>query len=80
MKIPYKSQSGDSGVISYELVQGGIILEFKHAKHRYLYDSASPGLIHVNAMRRLAAAGKGLTTYVSREVHEKYARKIPCKQ
>ena len=76
MKIPYKNLNGDSGVISYELVEDGIILEFKHAEHRYLYDSRSPGLIHVAAMRRLAAAGKGLTTYVSREVHDKYSRKV----
>ncbi len=77
VKLPYKSPNSNSGVLTYELLDDAIILEFKRGQYRYLYNAVSPGPAHVAAMRRLATEGKGLTTYVSQHVHDKYARRLP---
>ena len=77
MKLPYKSSSPKSGVVSYEILDSAIILEFRGGKSRYVYDASSPGAQHVAKMIELAAAGKGLSTYVSQHVRERYARKLP---
>lgn len=76
-KIPYKSPNPNSGITTYEIRDDAIILEFKTGKYRYVYDAAKPGPEHVTAMAKLAAEGKGLTTYVSRHIQENYARKLP---
>ena len=79
MKHPYKSRNPNAGITTYELTDTAIILEFADAKHRYLYDEQVPGPTHVAAMKRLAADGKGLTTYVNQHVRERYARKLPVR-
>lgn len=61
---------------NYELVEDAIVVEFLDGKHRYVYDRCRPGAIHLEAMLRLAAQGKGLTTYISQHVRENYARKV----
>ena len=76
-KFDYKSQNPDAGVRTVEILEDAIILEFADRKHRYLYNTERPGPEHVNNMKRLALAGKGLTTYVNQHVHENYAAKLP---
>jgi hypothetical protein len=49
-------------------------------KFRYSYDATKPGTKHVDAMKRLALAGEGLTTYVNQHVRENYAAKLPIPQ
>lgn len=77
MKVAYKSERPDAGVVSYEILGDAIILEFRDGRFRYLYDAVKPGAAHVDAMKRLALAGKGLTTYVSQHVRENYAARMP---
>ena len=77
MTHPYNPTNSNTGVLNYELLPGAIILEFRHSPHRYLYNADAPGPEHVRAMTHLALAGRGLSTYVSRHVHEHYARKLP---
>ena len=50
MKLPYKSSSPKTGVVTYEIVDSAIILEFKDGKYRYAYNATKPGAIHVAAM------------------------------
>lgn len=81
MKLPYKSRNPSAGVLNHELIDDhlgeAIILEFADRKRRYLYNADRPGPQHVAAMRRLALAGDGLTTYVNQHVRENYAAKLP---
>jgi hypothetical protein len=42
----------------------------------YEYTDATTGREHVQNMQELARAGEGLATYVSRFVHDAYARKL----
>ena len=82
MKVPYKAHNPSAGVLNYELVDDewgreAVVLEFSDCKHRYLYNADHPGPQHVAAMRRLAAAGDGLTTYVNQHVRDNYAAKLP---
>ncbi len=76
MKISYKSQNPNAGVVNYEMTDVAIILEFSNAKYRYVYNEQAPGLAHVEAMKRLALAGQGLTTYINQHVREHYASKV----
>jgi hypothetical protein len=77
MKIPYKSQNPNAGVVNYEIADGAMILEFTGGKFRYVYDRTSPGALHLEAMMRLAIQGNGLTTYVNQHVRKNYAGRLP---
>ncbi len=72
--IPYRNLSGNSGVVAYELGDGFIKVRFRHESKIYVYDRERPGLGHVRKMKKLAAAGKGLSTYISQHVRENFAR------
>ncbi|HMN78909.1 MAG TPA: hypothetical protein PKA20_03150 [Burkholderiaceae bacterium] len=72
---PYQDIDGDSGIAAFELGPGSIIVRFHHGG-TYLYDASAPGARHVDEMRRLAAAGSGLNTYINRFVRDNYARKL----
>ena len=77
MKTPYKNRNPNAGVSSYEIIDDAIILEFADAKFRYVYNAVKPGAAHIDAMKRLALSGNGLTTYVNQHVRENYAAKLP---
>ena len=64
-----------SGVSGYELANDSIILKFTNDKFLYLYDYTTPGKIHVDKMKELATTGKGLSTYVNKNVRGNYKRK-----
>lgn len=71
----YQDLSGDSGVAAFELRPRAIIIAFKDGD-RYLYDDTAPGEAHVEAMKELALAGRGLATYINQRVRDNYARKL----
>ncbi len=71
---PYGNLSGDSGVVAYETGDDFIKVQFRHSPKLYVYDSGRPGSSHVNQMQRLAAAGRGLSTYISQHVKKNYSR------
>ena len=73
---PYANQSGTSGVTHYALGSDYIDVRFRNG-HVYRYDHARPGPSDVQSMRALAAAGRGLATYISRHVRKRYARRLP---
>lgn len=71
----YKNISGDSGITAYETTENSISVEFNHdALYRYTYEST--GKQKIEKMKKLAAEGKGLSTYISQVVKEKFERKL----
>lgn len=57
----YENRSGRGGIIGYEILPDGIILQFKY-EDEYLYDYSKPGKEHVEQMKILAERKGGLTT------------------
>ena len=73
---PYPDRTGNSGVVAFGLGDRSIDVEFRGGA-RYRYDDITPGPQQIAAMRRLALAGQGLATYISRHVRDRYAAKLP---
>ncbi|MEP6850535.1 MAG: hypothetical protein ABI999_16880 [Acidobacteriota bacterium] len=71
----YKNLSGKSGVDSYEIREKSIVIKFRYAG-RYLYNYDRPGEEYVEEMKRLAVSGLGLSTYISKNVKKKFAKKL----
>ena len=71
---PYKNLNGDSGVVEYESGPDFIKVRFRYSPKIYVYDDSSPGRVHVDELKRLAAAGRGLATYISQNVKTRYSR------
>lgn len=62
---PYISKSGkSSGVSAYEIGKNFITVRFKRSDD-YTYSYNSAGKHAVEAMKKLARRGKGLSTYIS---------------
>lgn len=72
--ISYKNLGGNSGVVAYESGTDYIKLRFQRSRKIYVYDAAAPGRTHVERMKKLASAGRGLATYVSQNVKRNYSR------
>lgn len=71
----YRNRGGNSGVKGYEIGEAFIKVQFANGDI-YMYDYPSSGREHVEKMKILAQAGKGLSTYISRHVKENFADKI----
>lgn len=71
----YKNLDGGSGVTAYESSAEAIVVQFSNGSV-YEYDYASAGRRNINRMKALAEAGKGLSTFISRNVHDAYARRL----
>jgi hypothetical protein len=68
----YKNTEGNSGVSSYMIGKDYIIIRFVRSDKAYKYSYDKAGEEHVEYMKKLARAGKGLSTYISRHVHGLY--------
>jgi hypothetical protein len=73
---PYSDRSGQSGVVAYRSHAEAIDVLFRD-EMVYRYDHAATGCEHVERMKWLAQAGKGLAGYINRhtDVRESYAEK-----
>jgi hypothetical protein len=71
---PYLRLSGDSGVLAYRIEAQAIRVKFADGKI-YIYTYASTGRVHVERMKLLAQAGRGLSTYISKYVRDAYAER-----
>ncbi|HJW06647.1 MAG TPA: hypothetical protein VJ527_09180 [Rhodanobacter sp.] len=71
----YRNLDGNSGVAAYECGDGVIRIRFVNGD-TYEYTDEATGRTHIANMQQLARAGRGLATYVSRFVHDDYARKL----
>lgn len=73
--IRYADRQGDSGVTGYAFGRDFIVVEFR-SHDLYRYDYTKPGRTEVQIMKRLAAAGSGLATFINQHVREDYAEKL----
>jgi hypothetical protein len=71
----YANRNGESGVVAFATGPRGIAVQFVDGAV-YVYDLERPGRAHVTEMKRLARAGQGLSTYISREVRDNYAKRL----
>lgn len=67
----YSRLNGDSGVTGYQVEKDAILVRFVEGKV-YKYSYASTGRTHVEHMKKLAAEGEGLSTYISQHVRDQY--------
>lgn len=72
---PYKNLGQDSGVIAYEPGPDYIDVVFSDGAV-YRYDYGNPGAEATENMKNLAAAGRGLNTYINQVVRSNYAEKL----
>lgn len=70
----YANLAGNSGVVAYAIGERSIRVRFAHSSRVYEYSHASAGREHVEAMKRLALAGRGLSTYVAQHVADAYVQ------
>jgi hypothetical protein len=68
---PYGNLSGNSGVTAYAEADSYIEVQFRGGRV-YTYSYAHAGIEHVEQMKLLARAGKGLSTYISRHARNLY--------
>lgn len=71
----YKNLQRNSGVLAFELGDDFIKVEFEN-HGVYLYTAESAGREKIEAMKKRALAGKGLSTFISQHVKNQYASKI----
>lgn len=71
----YKNLSGDSGVLAYETGEDYIKVKFRDGDV-YLYNYIVTGRDKVERMKDLAEEGRGLSTFISRYVRERYTEKL----
>jgi hypothetical protein len=73
---PYQNLGGESGILAYEIGPDSITVQFKDGHFRfYLYTYTSTGTSEVETMKRLAAKGAGLNSYIMTTVKQNFARK-----
>ncbi|MDY6391980.1 MAG: hypothetical protein SPL80_03985 [Bacilli bacterium] len=75
MFIKYKDINNDSGVSEYELGSDYIAVRFKGTLKTYYYTYESAGQEHVEQMKRLAASGDGLNSYIGHHCRNLYDKR-----
>jgi hypothetical protein len=70
----YANLSGDSGVALYEIGSDSIRIQFSEGSV-YLYTCSSAGAGNIERMKKLASAGRGLSSFIATTVKKRYARK-----
>lgn len=71
----YKNRHHNSGVTAFEIGDDYIKVEFADGP-LYLYTHSTPGMRKVEQMKKLALAGEGLSTFISRHVRDQYASRL----
>jgi hypothetical protein len=64
---PYGNLSGKSGVVAYAIGEDCVDVKFRNNDEVYRYSHRSAGKEAVDAMKRFAAAGRGLSTFISQK-------------
>jgi hypothetical protein len=69
----YKNLDGNSGIADYDIGEDFIDIKFQNKTEVYRYKNPISNH-HLNEMKKLAAKGKGLATYINqhREVRDNY--------
>lgn len=69
---PYRSGRGASGVVAYAIADEGMHIQFRNGDV-HVYTPAATGRLHLKVMKQLARANAGLSTYVNRQVRNRYS-------
>jgi hypothetical protein len=75
MMARYKNLSGDSKVAKYEIEKDAMRIRFTDCSV-YIYTNQSAGPENIKQMKTLAIAGKGLGTFISANLKDRFERKI----
>lgn len=70
---PYNNSRGGSNIISYEIGNDFIIVQFKDFK-KYKYSYQSAGQPYVERMKEFAINGSGLNSFINKYVKKLYER------
>ncbi|GAB3311727.1 hypothetical protein [Luteimonas notoginsengisoli] len=70
----YSDTTGGSGVEAFELCPDAILVRFRDSDRVYRYSHRTAGRARVDEMKRLALAGRGLATFISRHASDLYER------
>ena len=70
----YQNINGNFGIAGYEIGDTYIEVEFADTECVYRYSYESAGLKNVEAMKRLAAQGHGLNSFINRRVKYLYEK------
>lgn len=68
----YKNVDGNSNIVSYLIGAEFIEVNFTGGS-TFVYSYLSAGKYHIDNMKELATAGKGLNTYIKKSVMSMYA-------
>jgi len=71
----YSNSGGNSGVLAFEIGKDSITVQFSDGAI-YLYNYQSAGSQNIEHMKGLAAAGRGLGSFINTNVRKKYAAKL----
>ena len=72
MWVKYKKP--DSGIESYEIGRNFIKVKFKTTDKIYIYNYEVTGKEHIEKMKKLAQVNEGLSSYISQNVKDRYAK------
>ena len=79
LRIPpfhrYRNHDGSAGVVAYAVMPHAIAVQFTDGGV-YLYNHDCPGRRHVNRMKAIARDGRGLSTYISRHIGNRFAARL----
>ena len=70
----YKNLNGNSGVKAYEINSESIVVQFNDLSV-YEYSVESVGKYNFDKMKELAEKGRGLNSFINRQVKKLYSQK-----
>jgi hypothetical protein len=73
--VLYKNLGGKSTVVRYEILKDSVTIRFKD-NSVYIYTNQTAAPENIAKMKELATAGKGLGTFITSTVKDRYMRKI----
>jgi hypothetical protein len=71
----YRNLSGHSRVVAYAMLPDALAVQFLDGMV-YLYSHDCPGRRHVGRMKVLARDGRGLSTYISRHIGNRFSARL----
>ncbi len=79
MAMELYSENVGGGVHKYEIGEDYIIVRFHSASYDYKFTYESAGQVAVEVMKKMAQQRKGLGTYISTQVKDKFESRTPVR-
>lgn len=77
--MQFYNENVRAGIHQYEIGDDYIIVRWHKASYDYKFTYESAGKIAVDAMKMMAENKRGLSTYITTQVKDKFSEKIPVK-